>query len=111
MSQDGSVRNRKDKIPMPTPTWTTATGQPLKIRDIDDNHLRNIARMLIRSALQLQTNEIHSGWQCLCMVQGEAAEYAIQCGIDQITDMSPEQFILFRYAHIFNACKRRKIAL
>lgn len=59
--------------------WRTRDGTVVLWKDMEVRHLRNSAAMVRRNAEQQE----NAAWQLSCMVQGDGAEYAAECAINQ----------------------------
>ena len=92
--------------------WQTRDGRMIAIRDMDDRHLENAARMLLRNADRLHLNHLLQMTIMTAFCRGEMALEAIDSEIaDFQEEVSPEEFVRQEWAPIFNACRRRKIAI
>lgn len=65
--------------------WKTKDGQQIRIKDLQDSHLQNILKMLLRQAQHLRT---HLPFP---VFQGEMAQYYAEREYDRIMEASDEE--------------------
>lgn len=74
-------------------TWTTKDGREIPIKDMDDQHLLNAARMIYRNADACLQDSIEEGEKILPTLSGEQAQYAVEDELLRLQQMTGEEFI------------------
>lgn len=94
---------------MSEPMWRTCDGREVAIREMSDSHLRNTARLLLRSAWRLHLDRAMALAALSNFCNGEMAQIAIDEDVEAHQEIPPEDFIRRRYTPIFRECARRKL--
>jgi hypothetical protein len=71
---------------MNTRKWTTRDGIKIRIKDLDDEHLKNIIKMLER----LHTNKIMVAYSTLGFIHGEMASYYLEQDLRAMESISSD---------------------
>lgn len=98
----------------PTKTiWVTATGERIRVRDMEDRHLLNTINMLKRYAILNYFEAISAGYFCLGFMRGEMAILSVEQDLRALEedthpeDLLEEEFPIF--ATMLAEAKRRKL--
>ena len=87
---------------MNTKKWTKKDGTKIRIKDMDDKHLVNTIRMLLRN----NDNYIADAMMGLCSLQGEMACYYAEQEMDRMLE---EDCIHPLYDDLVEEAERRKL--
>lgn len=78
--------------------WMTAEYEVIRIRDMEDRHLRNTVCMLIRWADRELLSALSAAFSCSTMFGGGGiAEDQIDAAIDNLIDMRPADYAYKNY--------------
>ena len=75
------------------PVWKTATGEKIKISELEDAHLINIIRMFHRKAQDFLTQAQLECMTFLRQVNGDMAEFEMEREYDQLLNMTPLEYL------------------
>lgn len=94
-----------------TQVWKTKSGEEIPISHMDNEHLLNVAKMLLRNADKLKFQEEARTIMQIAFCNGEMAQDAIENEYETLLSMSSKGFIEEKYDGIFVEIKKRKLTL
>ncbi len=89
------------------PGWKMRDGTVIAIVDMEDTHLINACRMVLRRAPRTLQSEIEAGWQMLCTLQGEAAIDSVETDLNYLESVDPEDWAISCFPDLFKEADRR----
>ncbi len=77
--------------------WRTADGEVIRIVDMDDRHLCNTIRMLVRWADRAINYELEAAFSCEMMLSGDEALAQVDSAIDDLMRACPTDYAYNHY--------------
>jgi len=91
-------------------TWTTISGRKIKVCNMEDRHIINTIKLLLRTA-EIKRNKIEKYYLNCPYPQGDIATYCFEQELDRVIQSTYEDYLPPIYCTLVEEAKKREIEI